>query len=264
MSRYLRLIRTFARTSFQAETAFRAHFFTYLFNTVLGLGTELAGLGILFSQVESFQGWTYGRALILLGVYLLVNILLDINLWISMNTLGGEDGEVFQGTFDFTLLKPLNTQFYISFRTWDIWRILDLPVGMVIIGWGMFLLDEPLRLGAILGFLLMLLIAVCLGYSLILILETCVFYYLGAPLTWIFSTLYNMGRYPITIYPDWIRTILTWIVPVAFMTTIPTQALTGSASTWMVLAGFVLAVVLFMFASFFFHRSLRRYMSASS
>jgi ABC-2 type transport system permease protein len=73
-----------------------------------------------------------------------------------------------------------------------------------------------------------------------------------------------MGRYPVAIYPAWIRTILTWIIPVSFMTTVPTQALIGTASAWTMAGGMALAVLLFGISSFFFKRSLKRYSSASS
>ena len=265
MGHYLRLIRAFARTSFQRETAFSANFFISLFRTGLGLTADLAGLSILFDQVEIFHGWTYPQALTLLGFFLLISTLLDINLWISLNTIGGEDGEVWQGTFDFTLLKPINTQFYVSFCSWDLWMFFDLLIDLTVLGWGLSLLDQPINLGNMVWCLLMLGVAVSLSYSILLILETGAFYLdMGAPLTWIFSAFMTMGRYPVTIYPAWIRPILTWIIPVAFMATIPTQALIGTASIKMMISGVLVAVALFWLSSLFFRRSLRRYISASS
>ena len=264
MAYYFRLIRAFMSTAFQRETAFRANFVFNLLNSSLGLIINLSGLSILYGQIDSLKGWTYPQALILLGVYSVVGTLLDINLWPSLNTMGGEDGEIWQGTFDFTLLKPVNTQFYVSFRSWDLWQFFDLLVGLIILGWGLYLLDLPVIPANLLWFLLMLFVAVILGYSILLILETGAFYYLGTPLTWFFSSIMSLSRYPITIYPGWIRIILTWIIPVAFMVTIPTQALVGTASIKLMASGILLAAILFWLSSLFFRRSLRRYTSASS
>jgi ABC-2 type transport system permease protein len=97
MGYYLRLIQAFIRTSFQRQTSFRSNFYINLLNTCLNLVSGLAGLSILFGHMESFQGWTYGQALTLLGVFMIVGRLLDINLWPSLNTLGGLDGEIWQG-----------------------------------------------------------------------------------------------------------------------------------------------------------------------
>jgi ABC-2 type transport system permease protein len=261
---YLRLIRAFMRTSFQRETSFRSNFYINLLNTCLNLVTGLAGVSILFGQMESFQGWTYAQALTLLGVFMLVGTLLDINLWPSLNTMGGLDGEIWVGTFDFTLLKPVNTQFYISFRNWEFWQFVELVIDLAVLGWGVSLMGQGFTAVDLLWFLLMLLMAVVLGYAILLILETGAFYYLGAPLTWIFSAIMSMGRYPIGIYPGWIRLILTWIVPVGFMVTVPTQALIGTASPRMMLASIGMATVLFYLSALFFRRSLKRYASASS
>ena len=261
---HLRLIRSFIRLSVQREMAFQANFYIRLMYTILYLVMGLVGVSILFGQVESFQGWTYPQALTLLGVYMIFTALLDLTLWPSLNIMGGLDGEVWRGSFDFTLLKPLNTQFLVSFRAWDMWQLIDLVIALVVLGRGLFLLGGQLTLGNILLFLLMLAVALILGYSILLVLETVVFYYTGVPLTWVFSAIMFTGRYPIGIYPQWIRLLLTWIFPVGFMVTIPTQALLGTSAPGMLAAGAGMALLLYLAASAFFRRSLRKYVSASS
>ena len=47
----------------------------------------------------------------------------------------------------------------------------------------------------------------------------------------LFQSLYDAGRWPIGIYPDWLRAALTFLVPVAFAVTIPSEALLGRL-TW--------------------------------
>ena len=37
----------------------------------------------------------------------------------------------------------------------------------------------------------------------------------------------QMARYPVGVYPGWLRMVLTWIIPVGLMTTLPAQALTA-------------------------------------
>jgi len=45
--------------------------------------------------------------------------------------------------------------------------------------------------------------------------------------TWVFDGIFQMVRYPVGLYPGWLRLVLTWVVPVGVMTTVPAQALTG-------------------------------------
>ena len=73
-----------------------------------------------------------------------------------------------------------------------------------------------------------------------------------------------MARYPVGLYPGWLRLVLTWVVPVGVMTTVPAQALTGSLSPGALLGACALALALLVGASALFRTGLRRYASASS
>ena len=73
-----------------------------------------------------------------------------------------------------------------------------------------------------------------------------------------------MARYPVGLYPGWLRLLLTWIVPVGIMTTVPVQALTGALSPTMLAGSTILALALLIGASALFRFGVRRYASASS
>ena len=72
------------------------------------------------------------------------------------------------------------------------------------------------------------------------------------------------GRYPLNAYPPALRVLFTFVLPVAFLTTIPAKVLLDSAGTPMLLAGLGLAVVFFAAARSFWLFALRFYTSASS
>lgn len=82
--------------------------------------------------------------------------------------------------------------------------------------------------------------------------------------TWVFNGILQLARYPLSMYPGWLRFILTWIVPVGIITTFPAQALTGELTVKVVILGIGLAVSLVILASCLFRRALRHYSSASS
>jgi ABC-2 type transport system permease protein len=73
-----------------------------------------------------------------------------------------------------------------------------------------------------------------------------------------------MARYPVNLYPGWLRLVLTWIVPIGFMTTVPAQALTGELTPAFLVGSIAVATLLVLTASFVFRFGLRRYSSASS
>jgi ABC-2 type transport system permease protein len=80
----------------------------------------------------------------------------------------------------------------------------------------------------------------------------------------ILHALLDSGRYPATVYPVWLRMIVTFIIPVAVATTIPLQALRGELSPTQVLIFFLVGIGSFIIASQVWKFGLKRYSGASS
>ena len=260
---YVRLIRAFIRTSIQQDVAFRTDFFINLLNTILNLATGVAGLAILFSQVETIRGWTFSQTLALLGVYLLINALRGVFIGPSMNAIGGLGGDIWTGRFDFVMLKPVKTQFLVSFRNWRLWALVDVALSLIVLGTALIRLGEAFSLVRLGFFLIAMVISVTIVYAILLLLASGSFWYQGVPLIWIFNNLIQMGRYPVELYPGQLKFILTWIVPIGFITTVPAKAVTGQVSPVVLLSGIALSIGLLVIASLSFEASLRRYSSAS-
>jgi ABC-2 type transport system permease protein len=260
----LRLIGAFMRASLQQETAYRANFWINLLYSLLNLGVGVLGLVVLFSRVEAVGGWDFPSTLALLGVYLVVGALRGLFLGPSFEALAGMDGEVWSGRFDFTLLRPVNTQFWASFRQWRFFALVDLGLGLGVLLVAVTRQGSSLTPGNVLAFLVALTAGVGVVYAVLLAFTALVFWSPGFLFTWVFDALFQMARYPVAIYPAWLRIVLTWLIPVGIITTIPAEALTGRASPAALAASLVAAVVLVIAASALFQRGLRRYASASS
>jgi ABC-2 type transport system permease protein len=86
-------------------------------------------------------------------------------------------------------------------------------------------------------------------YSFWLILATLSFWFVRVEnILVIFQSMYEVGRWPVSLYPGWLRYGLTFIVPVAFATTIPAE----------------LAAVLLLVSRGFWRLGLRRYSGTSA
>ena len=68
----VRVIAVYLRVGLLNELAYRANFFVQLAQSLLGLGTALAGLGVVFAHTDTLGGWRPAELLALLGVYFLV------------------------------------------------------------------------------------------------------------------------------------------------------------------------------------------------
>ena len=261
---YLRLIQSFIRASLQEELAYPVNFFINILQSLLNFGTGIVGLVVIFNQVNTIHGWTFSSTLALLGVYLLLSALRTLFIGPSLDSLAGLDGDIWQGRFDFTLLRPVNVQFFASVRVWHVFSSIDLLLGTGTLIIAVVALRQTFTWGRLLLLLITLGAGTSILYAILLIFAALLFWSPGFLFTWVFDGLFQTARYPVGLYPNWLRFILTWIVPIGVMTTVPAQAITGQLSLIALIGSVLAAIILFTGASMLFQAGLRRYGSASS
>jgi ABC-2 type transport system permease protein len=261
---YLRLTRQYLIASLQNELAYRANFWISLLHSLLNLGSGILGIYVLFGKVETIRGWDYPSILGVLGIYLIFGSLKRLFIGPSLESLAGVDGEVWSGNLDFTLLRPIDIQFQASARYWQPLAVIDLFIGLGVLGISMVLLGQRITLVGMSSFLLTLFLGFSTLYAVLLTFAGLVFWSPGFLFTWIFDSLFQMARYPVGVYPGWLRLILTWVVPVGIMTTIPAQALTGELTHQTLIAGLLMGTLFLAGGSLLFRSGIRHYVSASS
>lgn len=250
--------------SVQEEVAHRANFSLSVLNSLLALIVGLMSLGIVYGQVDDLHGWDYASAQAVLGVFLVVSALRGLVMGPSLDSLSGMDGEVWRGEFDFTLLRPVRTQFLVSVRKWRLLALFDLLLGMLVLGTAVSNMQTTLTTTQILSFLLALAAGLLILYAILLAAASLVFWNPGFMITWVFDSIFQMARYPIGIYPGWLRLVLTWIIPVGLITTVPAAALSGDLLPGLLAGSLLFSLLLVVAASLLFRTGLRRYASASS
>jgi ABC-2 type transport system permease protein len=262
--RYVRLIGQFVKASAQSEVAHRANFWISLLHSLLNLATGVLGVMVIFGRVDTIRGWDFPSTLVLLGVYLTVGALQALFIAPSLDALAGMEGEIHNGQFDFTLLRPVDTQFLASFRYWRPLALIDLALGVGVLVTAVIQLEQLITLAQLVAFLVALSAGMTMIYAILLAFTGLIFWSPGFYFTWVFNALFQLARYPVNLYPGWLRLTLTWVLPVAFMTTVPAQALIGTGSTVMLIASLVLALMFLVGASAVFRIGLRQYASVSS
>jgi len=260
--RALRLLWLFLRLGTLNDLQYRTDFFIQCVQSLLGLVTALAGLVVVFDQTDNLRGWRRDELLALIGVYFLVRGLIDLVIRPSMERL--MEG-VRLGTLDFTLTKPADAQLLVSVRQVQIWKLVDVVLGLVLLGVALARLGNSVGLGTAALFVVALLAGTAIVYSFLLILATCAFWFVRLEnILVIFGSMYEAGRWPVGIYPPWLRAALTFLVPVAFAITVPTEGLVGRLA-WPALLGAVALAAAFILASRLFWRiGLRHYTGASA
>jgi len=258
----LRLLWVFFRVGAMEELAYRANFFLQLLQSAIDLGTALGGLAVIFSYTTNLGGWRPEEVAALVGVFFLVGGAIRFVVQPSMEQL---IESVREGTLDFTLTKPEDSQLLVSIQRVSLWRLTDLALGILVLAVALTRLGEHVGLREAAAFAAALAAGGIIVYSSWLILASLCFWFVRVEnILVVFQSVYEAGRWPVTLYPRWLRFALTFLIPVAFATTVPAQAIAGRLS-WQTLAGACgLAAALFVVSRVIWKAGTRRYSGASA
>jgi ABC-2 type transport system permease protein len=260
--RYFKLIRLYFRIGVLNELEYRANFFVQIFQTVLGLLTALGGLAVIFEHTGDLGGWRSDELLALVGVYFLVGGLIGFVIQPSMQRLMMD---VRTGTLDFMLTKPEDAQFIASIRQVEMWKLVDIALGVGLLVVALARLGRVMDVAQVLGFGVALLAGAAIVYSFWLMLATLVFWFVRVDnILVIFQTMYEAGRWPVTIYPGWMQVMLTFLVPVAFAVTVPSQAVVGRLTLQTLMGALGVAALMLFVSRRFWRIGIRHYSGASA
>lgn len=258
----LNLIKTLFKINFQMSLAYRADTVINIFINLLWLGWELLSLSIIFNNTKTLAGWGPGELIALLGVFRLVNMLMASLLWPATERF---NASVRDGSLDYTLLQPANSLFMVSFARITVWRIWELLLAFALVGVGIRMAGDIITPLSLFYFLVLTFSGGLVIYSLWVVLIALTFWFtkFDNNVT-ILQALLDSGRYPASVYPVWMRVIITFIIPIAVATTVPLQALRGEFGGLQTLFFFGIGVLSFLVALQVWKFGVRRYSGASS
>ncbi|GMR09378.1 MAG: ABC-2 family transporter protein [Anaerolineae bacterium] len=259
---YLRLLQTYYRLSILNELQYRANLVMQTFSSLVQLGIGLAGIGLVFYNADSLGGWQPAELLVVLGVYTLIA---GISRSLIMPNMYELMEGIYDGKLDYTLTKPEDSQLLISITRFQPWRLVDVIVGLVVIGLAISRLAGTIGAGQALVFAILLLCGAIIIYCFWVAITTLTFWVIRM---WevfeMFEAAYQAGRWPVGIYPTWLQLGLTFIVPVAFAVTVPAQALTARLSLPILLMALFVTALALGASRWFWFRGLKSYAGATA
>lgn len=262
MKRILQLTFTYLRIGILNEMQYRVNFFVQLLQSFVALGTGLVGLALVFTHATDLAGWTRPELLAVMGVHILMGGVIRAAIQPNMMTLADN---IQEGTLDYALTKPVDAQVIVSVREFRIWQLVDVVMGLVVLGWAVGEMQGALSLVESLVFAGVLVLGGVMIYCFWLMLTTTAFWIVRVyEMINLFEGLYAAGRWPVGIYPGWLRSLLTFLVPVAFAVTVPSEILVGRMSVPTLLLALGLSIGLVLLARFVWTLGLRNYSGASA
>ena len=279
--RYGRVFMTFARNSLIRDMTFRADFIFQCISSVAWTAMNVGFYLIIFrftSMIGEDTGWKRDEFFLFRATVWFINSLVQAFFMPNAN----EFSELIRtGGLDFALLKPIDTQFLISFRRIEWSALSNFVVGLLIAGVSLYsmavrevdaLVPSPL---SVLLYVFYVACGVAIMYS-VMICLAATSVWLGRNQSlydfWFYIT--NFSRYPMEIYNTPLgRPLLgffTFVVPVLVVVNVPARILARPLdppadwelplALWALLATWGSVV----FSRWLFKRSLKSYRSASS
>lgn len=260
--KYLSLFLLFLKNSLQIDLEYRANFVGALIFSVLDLIWSVGGTMLFYSFRDRIGGWSFYEALLVLGLFFIMLGIIDVAI---IPNLQGMGDHIRKGTFDFVLAKPLNSQLHGTLRLFKLHRISSIFSGVGILIFALVKLQIAPNFSQIMLFLLIGLCAIIMVYSILTMLSTVAFWTVAIDnIHELFFAFLDAAKYPASAFPEPLRGIILFIIPVAFMTTVPAQVLLNRITPGIVIYGIVLAAVLLTTSIALWRVAVRNYSSASS
>jgi len=256
----LRTLKAFWLTSLASEMEYRINFITSTISSLGMLAGTLFTVNVLYDKGYQFAGWSREASYIVVALFTLMEGVTSS--FLSPN-LAKIVLYVQRGTLDFILLKPLDAQFQLSTRNLSPWGFpnvlfsigLMLYAGMKLhLAWHQYLLG-----------IVPVLLAVLILYSLWFMVGTTTVWFTKIwNATEVLRSFLEAGKYPMTAFHPAVRLFLTFVLPVAFVTTVPAEVMLGKKGAWFIGVEALIAAGLFLAARLFWKWAMRSYTSASS
>jgi ABC-2 type transport system permease protein len=263
MRRYLWLFAQYFIQYAKVRLSYRGDFLLSVLTTMLATACGMAVVFLIFRRVPRIAGWSFTQILFLYGFSLLPLSLFNT---ISVNLYYFSDSYIIMGKFDQVLLRPVNPLFQVLSEKFRLEALGDTVLGLIIV------LSCARTLGLRLGvwewlFIALATVCGCALYTSVFLILTSVSFWMEDRVG-VVPPIYNMlafGRYPLDIYGQFIRFLLSWVVPFGFASFYPSAHLLGKDAYRIYTYLLPLVTVVFVAAALaVWSRGVRNYTSTGS
>lgn len=262
MAKATRVIGAYLTASLKLTAQYRLEFFLGTFMTIFWVAWSMAPALVAWHKSPIVGGWSFNEALLVIAWFMLLRALLEGAVQPSLIAVVEH---IRKGTLDFVLLKPVDAQLLVSVTRAEPRRLVDVLValGLVVVAF-VRLGYPPDPIGVVIAIVLTATSALLL-YSLAILVVSAAFWVVRLDnLIYLFNSIFDAARWPASIFPDAIRFVFTFVIPLALMTTFPAEALLGRLTIDVALFAVAGSLVFAWLARAVWKRALSRYTSASS
>lgn len=245
--RFIRIYKIFIKQYLKTLMEYRTDFLIGMFSFFIMQASNIIFISLIFSRVPHINGWSYNEVLFIYGFSQIprgIDHLFTDNLWLLANAY------VRSGQFDKYLLRPINPLFHLISE-----RFQPDAFGEIIIGVGIFSYAYN-KLGLSFTYIdwFLLIVAILAGvviYTSIKLVGASVALWTKRSQHFLFIIyqLADFSSYPMSIFSTFIRIVLTFVIPFAFVAFIPASFFIGRPYIpWTILSCVIVSALLWIFA----------------
>lgn len=263
MKRYARLFWLLCRASLMRQMAYRPHFFLMVCGKVIRMVLLLFFFQAVFLRIDRLGRWTFDQVLLLFATFHLVDYLISITF---QRNLSYRLPELIQsGNLDSRLGLPVDPLFMASLENIDLMDFISFIPCLGLLVYALHRLGFAFTWLQALLYCLLIVNAVVFLFAVVLIIATISFWTTrSAGLARVFDDLTQVGRYPLDIFEGFWKFFFIYVLPLALISQLPSQALLGSLSPGFLLYAVTCSSLLAVIAVRFWKRGLNNYSSTSS
>ena len=262
MKRYLNLTKLFIKYSLIRAMVYKTDFVIW---SLVSFGWTIFTLlfyQLLFLKVDSIAGWTKPELLIVQGFYFIFEAILWGVFFKNFKTI---PQRINNGTLDFDLMRPINTQFMLSFRFYSFDNLTNVVLGLFTIILAMKIGDFSFSFANLAISLVVAVFSLLLIYS-VYFSTMCIAFWHDRfdNLQYLFPSVRDFWHYPHTFYHGIVRFLLITLTPLALVVSLPSHSFLGRQLWSLIFYLAVASIVSLILSNKIFNFAIKKYSSASS
>lgn len=262
LNNYARVYKALIKTSFANLVAYPGNFYSGMFSGLIFTGLHLITIILLTFKVRTVYGWTQGEMIILTIVFNLERALLEVFFYGGMARMAEV---IYKGELDSVLMKPINTQFFLSTSEFRFHAFARLATSIGLLAYFIHYFHLPVTALSVIIFTLMSITSLVLLYSLWFMVITFLMWNpMLTNLKDLLAYVTGLLRYPPGVFRGLGIAVYLLFVPFLFVIAPPTLALLGKLSPLEIIFCMILSIVGLYSSHLFWNFALRHYTSASS
>lgn len=255
--KYWSIFLTSRKLSVMKMLEYRADFYFWALINILWGSFNVIFYSVIIGVNQGIVGWNQTDMYLLLGVF----TIFDALLWSVMyNNMSMYTEDVFSGEIIFSLLKPVDPQFFLMTRYNSYTNITRLIMGIGIVVWALTTSQTILTIPSLLSFLVTFTASLIFFYSLWFMASTCSFWVEKLEnINHFIGGVRSLSQIPHQVYFGAASTVLTVLIPLGLIASVPSEMLLGRGSFVLALRLVVAAVIALFLSRKFFFFSIKRF-----